>query len=223
MSSDSQPEPVDDRAHAGEGERPRTLAESVGAAAFRLQSAYLGRHGDREQARARATLAELRRAVGTPPDRNPIAWQRVLDEVIPTFPPHLIGRGNAHSRSESAAYDALTFFALHMQSQTQPMHVRGVSFGQAVAVLIRRRTSESIKPRFDATLSVRSESTRRYHLRNLITLIRTEHIGLDYGRFATDLAALSDPDTRRRNAVLLRWGRDAAQRHVAVSTTSTAS
>lgn len=190
----------------------RSLAAAVGAAATRLQQGFFGAHGDREQAQARATLAELRRAVGTVPEKNPVAWQRVLEEVIPSFPENQLGHSDAASSAERAAYDAMTFLALHLQSQSTPMHERGTSFGTAVGTLIRRRDSKSIKPRFDAALSVRSETTRRYHIRNLISLLRSERIGFDYGRFAADLNALSSPSAHLRHAVLLRWGRDVAAR-----------
>ena len=197
--------------------RPVTLSEVVGRAATRLQGAYLGQRGDREQARARGTLAELRRAVGVDPQRDPLAWQAVLDEVIGEFPESLVGRGMAPSRAEQAAFDALTLFALHMQSARTPMHVRDQSFAKAVGLLTLVRNSASIKPRFDAVLAVRAESVRRHHLRGLIALLRTEGIGFDYGWLANDLVRLDD--TRfatetsvgsHRNGVLLAWGRDFA-------------
>lgn len=189
-------------------EAPRSLAVVVGSAAGRLQGDYLGMRGDRAQAQARGVLAELRRAAGVSPERDILAWQAALDLILPELPERFQGRGDAPSPSERAAFDSLTLFALHMQSARQAMHVPGRSFARAVGILVRRRaSSDSIKPRFDAALVVRSEATRRHHLRSLVTLLRTEHIGLDYGRLANDLRRLGGDD---RNSVLLAWGRDFA-------------
>ena len=109
------------------------------------------------------------------------------------------------SRAEWAAYTALTCYAVHQQSQSRPMHVPGTSFGEAVGRLVPR-TSESVKARFDALLTAAGFPAVRYHLRSLVTLLRSEGIPFDYGRFAEDLARLQDP--RARDRVLLAWGRD---------------
>lgn len=186
---------------------PRTLDGVVGATAARVQGAYLGEQGERLQARARGTLAGLRAAAGMSPESDPLAWQRVLDELLPDFPERFQGRGDAASPSERAAFDALTLFGLHMQSQRKRMHIPGRSFAKAAGLLVRKRASESIKPRFDAILTVRNPNTRRHHLRGLISLLRSEEIGFDYGHLALDVRRL---DGDHRNRVLLAWGRDFA-------------
>jgi CRISPR system CASCADE complex protein casB len=99
----------------------------------------------------------------------------------------------------------LTLFALHQQAQNQPMHVAGVSFGQAVGRLVSQTTS-SMKKRFDSLLTAQTENARQHYLRSLITLLRSEGIAFDYGRFATDYMYLLNPTTRQK--VLYRWNRD---------------
>ena len=191
------------------------LRAAVAASVSRLQDAYLGRGTQQDQATARRRLATLRRRAGMSPERDPLAWQAALDELLPGLDEDLRG-GDAASPYERAAFASLCLFALHIQSQTAPMHVPGVSLARAVGQLDARRASESSKPRFDAALLSKAAGTRLHHLRGLVSLLRTEHIGLDYGRLAADLRRLELPD---RNRVLLRWGRDFATGHYTSSST----
>ncbi|WP_139738971.1 type I-E CRISPR-associated protein Cse2/CasB [Actinomyces wuliandei] len=215
--ADSTTSPADSpRRPRGKGER---LEAAVAAAASNLQDAYLGRRTQQKQAEARRTLATLRRRAGLAADSDPLVWQAALEELLPNLDEDLLG-GDEVSPHESAAFAALCLFALHMQSQTAPMHVPGQSLARAAGQLDTRRDSSSIKPRFDAVLLCRNPVTRLHHLRSLVTLLRTEHIGADYGSLAVDLRLLELPD---HNRVLLRWGRDFASGHYTTSSqTSTA-
>lgn len=181
---------------------PPTLREVIGRRVGALQHAHL----DGRAPQARATLSTLRRAVSRDPGRDPLAWGLVLEgDEGDILPEHLLGRSDEPSRAEWAAYTALTCYAVHQQSQSRPMHVPGSSFGEAIGKLVPR-TSESVKARFDALLTSAGFTAMRYHLRSLVTLLRSEGVAFDYGRFAEDLARLQDP--RARDRVLLAWGRD---------------
>lgn len=184
------------------------LRYAVGATVARIQSDMLGEHGDRAQTRAKATLAELRRQAGKDPFQDPLSLQRVLTTLRPMLQSDDIGTGDTPSRSEEAAFHALTLFALHMQSSTTPVHRRGTSFASACGQLYTFSESQSMKPRFDALLLARSARSRLIHTRSMVTLLRSSSIGFDYARFADDLRALAVP--KRRAGVLLRWGRDFA-------------
>jgi len=184
-----------------------SLQEAVGTSASRLQAQYLGLRGVGQQAAARGRLSVLRRSAGFTPMQHPLTLQEVLDSLDPGLDPHDLGAHDEPSPSESAAFDAMTLFALHMQSSTKRMHVHGRSFGTAVGMLRRASESGSLKPRFDALLAARDERSRLNHARSLITLLRGEGIGFDYGTFARDLRTLAG---NRRAGVLLRWARDFA-------------
>ena len=184
-----------------------SLVEAVGTSAARLQAQYLGLRGVGQQTAARAKLAVLRRSAGFTPMQHPLALQEVLDSLDPGLDPIDLGVHDEPSRSESAAFDAMTLFALHMQSATKEMHVRDRSFGTAVGMLRRTSDSGSLKPRFDALLASRDERSRLQHARSLIALLRGAGIGFDYGTFARDLRTLAGS---RRAGVLLRWARDFA-------------
>lgn len=186
---------------------PVTLQHAVGASAATLQAQYLGERGVAQQTSARGRLAVLRRSAGFTALQHPLTMQEVLDSLSPGLDPEDLGTQDAPSPSESAAFDAMTLFALHMQSAATPAHVRGRSFGTAMGMLRLRSDSGSLKPRFDALLASRDERSRLTHARSLITLLRGAGIGLDYGLLARDLRTLSG---RHRSGVLLRWARDFA-------------
>lgn len=186
---------------------PVTLQHAVGATAATLQAQYLGDRGIAPQTAARGRLAVLRRSAGSTALEHPLTMQEVLDSLDPGLSAEDLGTQDTPSPSESAAFDAMTLFALHMQSAVTPAHVRGRSFGTAMGMLRLRSESGSLKPRFDALLASRDERSRLTHARSLITLLRGAGIGLDYGLFARDLRTLS---SRHRAGVLLRWARDFA-------------
>lgn len=192
------------------------LRNAVGATAHRLQSQYLGEHGDTHQAGARGVLAELRRDAGAPIDKDPLALARVLAALTPPLSEFEIGRGDAASPSEKAAFHALTLFAVHMQGSTRPVHQPKTSFAAACGRMNATSASSSLKPRFDAMLVARHARSQLTHMRSLVTLLRSHDLGFDYGQFAQDLRSLSNP--AQRSGVLLRWGRDFA---LAGYTTST--
>lgn len=188
---------------------PRTapLVQSVGATVTRLQQDLLtGPDGRRST--ARGLLARLRRRVGRRVAQDPLALEETLMVLSPALREEELGRGEAASPSERAAYHALTFFALHMQGATAPAHVPQRSFARACGELNAGSTSKSLKPRVDAMLMTRVPNSRLVHLRSIVTLLRSAGIGFDYGRLAGDLRTLEDP--HRRNGALLRWGRDFA-------------
>lgn len=184
------------------------LSVAVGETAAWLQKNVLSGRGDRKEARARATLAQLRRNVGRPPESDPLGLSRVLMALHPALDADLVGRGDAATASERAAYHALTFFSLHMQSAKEPMHVPEKSFAAACGQMYRGNASGSFKPRFDAMVLSRNEYSRLHHMRSLITMLRGARIGFDYGRLAFDLRSLENP--ARRKKTLMRWGRDFA-------------
>ena len=156
---------------------------------------------------ATAQLAQLRRGVGVSPFQYPELLGIILEKEDGTegIPEQYRGRGDQPSNAESAAYTALTLFALHQQSQNQPMHDAEVSFGNAVGKLVGDTTT-SMKKRFDSLLTAQTENARQHYLRSLITLLRSEGIAFDYGRFAVDYMRLLNPATRQK--VMYRWNRD---------------
>lgn len=155
---------------------------------------------------ARASLSNLRRAVGRDPAKHPLSWQYVLTaEEEAAFPEHHRGSTDEPSPGEYAAYIALTLYAVHQQSEAQNMHSSQQTFGYAVGRLVQRR-NPSIKKRFDALMQARTFGAMMYHTRALVQLLKQEELSFDYAKFAGDLVKLQNP--QQRSKVITRWSRD---------------
>ena len=157
-----------------------------------------------QAAAAAATLARLRRGVGRSPGGDPLVWA----EVFQKWPDELVGRDDTANAYETAAYCAITLFAVHQQSRrTSRMHKPGPSLGQAVGELSRRSTSaDAVRRRFDMIATAQSLDELVTHGRGMVTLLRGQDIPLDYGLLALQLLRFQQPGTR--TSVRLRWARD---------------
>lgn len=193
--------------------KAEALRKYVSAKVTRLQSALLG-DNPKQQARARMVLAKLRQA---PTSGGPVhseAWRLALGETglaaagaetSEQFPKQLEVNTDEPGNYELAAYTALVSYAIHQQSRVEPMHMTNTRFAVAVGQLVAR-TTPSMKTRFDSLCNARTRATVNAHLRNLITVLRAEAIGFNYGYFAADLAQLYNP--KHRDAPLMRFSRE---------------
>ncbi|MEU6857790.1 type I-E CRISPR-associated protein Cse2/CasB [Glycomyces sp. NPDC046736] len=182
--------PFTDGAHAGRirrprnPRRPRPFGAHVAEVVSGLQARYLKQRPD-----AIATLAQLRHAVNAEPGTTGLeaAWlpdalleldhRRYDDETHPRATP-----------SERALHTAVTFFALHQQSQRdQRMHTPGTSFANAVQWLATVNADGTVYKRFSSVSSASSYDEITYHARHLVKQLRAAKIGFDYGLFADDL------------------------------------
>ncbi|MCZ9308321.1 type I-E CRISPR-associated protein Cse2/CasB [Corynebacterium uberis] len=188
--------------------RVAPLQVAVAKTAERLQNNLLNPTKRVEEASARHALARLRSHLSGSLAMSPLAIEDVLMTLCPRLEERALGKGDAPSPSEHAAFQALTMFALHMQGATTPAHTEERSFARACGVLTARLESDSIKPRFDALQLSRDERVQRIHLRSMITLLRGEKISFDYGKLAVDLRNLAYAD--RNRDVLTTWGREFA-------------
>lgn len=181
------------------------LARHVGAQAHRLQNSLLDR-SSHDHALAVAQLARLRRVGVDRPD-DPAVW----DVVFAGVPETLMGTSDTPSRAERALHAALVLLAIHLQSANGPRHVQGQRLGHAVGELARRADAGSpaetaVARRFQAFATATTFSQALGHLRGLVTLLRSERIGLDYGALAADLYWMQTSEGLRRSR--LQWGRD---------------
>jgi CRISPR system Cascade subunit CasB len=200
MTISSGPNPAEvPRPAAQQRARPplRAVGRFVHARVTQLQHGYLQR-----RPAAVAALAQLRRGVGKPVGAIADLWQLTLEGV--PLPPRY---GEEATINERAAHTALTLYALHQQSRSEPMHRSGQSIGAAARILARRTTSlEATRRRFEALGTASSFEEVAHHARGLISQFRTHGIPLDYGRFADQLVGLLHPASADR--VRLSWGRD---------------
>lgn len=191
---------IDHESRTRKRSRDDELETAVAKTVSGLQSRIGSEHRDPV---AVARLARLRRAVTLPPGSVPEVW---LD-TIGCLPEDLLGQGDAPSRYETAAHQAITLFAVHQQSTPAGMHRAGVSLGTATRQLVVATDRESaIRSRFQALATANSPNELLHHLRSMVTILRSEQIQLDYGKLAVDLRQLQTPGHGDR--VRLRWGRD---------------
>ena len=177
------------------------LGENVARTISLLQARFLAPAPGPE---AVAALARLRRGIGREP-----GFDYTLDNYL-SVPEKLIGdwvRFDTPSDAERAKHDAVTLYALHQQSQRDPMHVDGRGLGQAIAQLSRASGGpEGVRRRFAALGTAISYDETLYHLRSLTVMLREHHLPLDYGLLADDLKTLRQPGGRLK--MQAAWGRE---------------
>lgn len=173
------------------------LTGFVSATIASLQRRYLS-----NEATARGQVAALRSAALREPGADPSIWAL-------TEPPALREiRTDEPTREERAVHTTVTLYAIHQQSGTSPVHVEGVSLGQAAAHLIGSGDQESsaARRRFNtlATSSTFPELSR--HLRSFVSQLRAEGAPLDYVSLYQDLLDFQRPGGTAR--VRRRWARE---------------
>jgi CRISPR system Cascade subunit CasB len=195
---------ADDSAALGSPPPPGPDSQLRTFVAGRVERLQAGYFSDRPQAAA-AALARLRRAVQRSPGDDPAVWFETLEG----FPDGLRGRGDAPSPFEVSAHVGLTLYATHQQSQRGRMHQVGYPLGRSIRLLVARDRAVEDSPvtrRFHALGTATDFTETAYHLRGLITQLRSEAIPLDYGQLVVDLRRLQA--SQSAGSVRLRWGRD---------------
>lgn len=178
------------------------LERAAGRRAGSLQAAAIA-----GKPSASARLARLRRSLTAAPGSDPEIWS----DTLGVLPAELLGKRDEANQAEYAVHAAMTLFALHQQAQSRPMHIPGQTLGKAVQRL-RAATGEDESDagptlrRFHILATATSLAETLHHLRGLVTVLRGESLGLDYGRLAVDLRRLQS--TKAAPDVRLRWGRD---------------
>jgi CRISPR system Cascade subunit CasB len=153
----------------------------------------------------RATLAKLRRGIGKEPGSLPELWSITLEGL----PLEMLGEKNSPTHGERAVYTALTLFALHQQGKdlkNQCMSKEREFLGYAVRKLVDKSNEEAVSRRFHAAAMADSFEALVWHLRGLISLLRSKEIPLDYPALTQDLYWYQIHDMR--DGIRLNWGRD---------------
>ena len=157
-----------------------------------LQSRYL-----RNEARARGELAALRKGVSRSPGELPEIWELTRVEVPD-------GAGDAPTWEEIAVHTAMTLYAVHQQSRTEPMFSPGVGLGSAAHDLVGRdEENPSARARFNALVTSTTVAELHHHLRSFVSLLRARGIALDHAMLADDIFRFQRPDGAR--SVRLNW------------------
>mgnify|MGYP000861947085 CR=1 FL=1 len=159
-----------------------------------LQSRYL-----RNEARARGELAALRKGVSRSPGELPEIWELTRVEVPD-------GAGDAPTWEEIAVHTAMTLYAVHQQSRTEPMFSPGVGLGSAAHDLVGQdEENPSARARFNALVTSTTVAELRHHLRSFVSLLRARGIALDHAMLADDVLRFQQPGGAKQ--VRLTWAR----------------
>ncbi|WP_299050987.1 type I-E CRISPR-associated protein Cse2/CasB [uncultured Actinomyces sp.] len=160
-----------------------------------LQSRYL-----HNEAQAREQMAALRGAVAREPGEVPATWALTQVEVPDDA-------GDAPTPEEVAVHTAMTLYAVHQQSRTDPMFHPGKGLGHASRELIGPPDQEnpSARKRFNALVTSTTITELRHHLRDLVSLLRARGITLDHAMLADDIVRFQRPGGAKE--VRLVWAR----------------
>ena len=160
-----------------------------------LQPRYL-----RNESRARGELAALRRGASRSPGELPEIWELTRVEVPD-------GAGDAPTWEEIAVHTAMTLYAVHQQSRTEPMFSPGVGLGSAARRLIGSPDEEnpSARARFNALVTSTTVAELRHHLRGFVSLLRARGFALDHAMLADDVLRFQQPGGAKK--VRLAWAR----------------
>lgn len=184
--------------------RPR-LEENVGRLVDQRIGGTKGQEGlqaryRRNEARARGELAALRKGVNRPPGELPEIWE-LTSVHVPDY------AGDALTWEETAVHTAMTLYAVHQQSRTDPMFAPGKGLGHAARSLIGPPDDEnpSARARFNALVTSTTVAELRHHLRGFVSLLRARGIALDHAMLADDIVGFQRPGGAKK--VRLNWAR----------------
>ena len=154
---------------------------------------------DNKSRRARGELAALRRGVSRSPGELPEIWELTRVEVPD-------GAGDAPTWEEIAVHTAMTLYAVHQQSRTEPMFRPGIGLGSAAHDLVGRdEENPSARARFNALVTSTTVAELRHHLRSFVSLLRARGIALDHAMLADDVLRFQQPGGAKQ--VRLTWAR----------------
>ena len=162
-----------------------------------LQGRYCSKN--RKEALARAQVAALRKGVSRSPGELPEIWELTRVEVPD-------GAGDAPTWEEIAVHTAMTLYAVHQQSRTEPMFRPGIGLGSAAHDLVGRdEENPSARARFNALVTSTTVAELRHHLRGFVSLLRARGFALDHAMLADDIVGFQRPGGAKK--VRLNWAR----------------
>ncbi|WP_371599266.1 type I-E CRISPR-associated protein Cse2/CasB [Streptomyces sp. NBC_00564] len=177
-----------------------TVGTLVGDQIGRLQRGYLD-----DRSESVAALARLRRGAGEDPLAVPDLWG--LIELDGLHEDADLSSENSLIQAQNAVCTAMTLWALHQQSRRTGMHrTGGLELGSAVRRLMPvGAIDEPVRKRFVRVGSAPSLKVLSVRMRDLVTLLRRDEIGLDYALLADQLHLWQRPGGR--DGVRRSWGR----------------
>ncbi|MDS1272257.1 type I-E CRISPR-associated protein Cse2/CasB [Lipingzhangella sp. LS1_29] len=172
----------------------------------------------RDDARAVAELARLRKGAGKEPGDTPDLWGLTYRPETDFAVFERAPSGTAEEHAETAIHLALTLFALHQQShRDRPMHspsplgdqhqrIANRDLGWAVRRLMPAgEVDERLRQRFVHLCTASTNASLAVRLRGIVQLLRREAVPLDYGLLADQLMWFQRPGGPSK--IRRTWGR----------------
>jgi CRISPR system Cascade subunit CasB len=153
---------------------------------------YVPSGGEQETPRQRAALATLRRGLGKP-----------AGEVIEMYPyvvPYL--PEGLHQRQEEAYFIVAALFGMHPHNWPGEGKPWATNLGASFRRLQQKRDNPSLEKRFAALLDASREALED-HLRQAVSLLRSEEIPVNYLQLLKDIQAWDYEDRSVQRA----WAR----------------
>ena len=158
----------------------------------------------------KANMALLRKGLGKIPGEIPQLFGAILEDM----PEEFLSDTGIATKEEWACYIALTMFAWHQQGHNETsdkMHTTDpVSMGTALRRLSYVNTDENSEERMLKRLQIILTSNDvlefSYQIRNVIKLLSTNGIALNYALLAQDIYLWQFQNSR--NQISLKWGQD---------------
>ncbi|EHI70394.1 type I-E CRISPR-associated protein Cse2/CasB [Streptococcus ictaluri] len=161
----------------------------------------------------KALLARLRQSIGKPISETVVIWSVLFKDL----PEEFLGRNGQPSNEEQAILTTLQLYALHQQSQSHSVLInredKYQNIGYSLKQLRQGEDTTAIDRRFNVMITASSFEELVYHLRHLISLLKTKspETKVDYAKLSEDLYwFLRDYQERVR----LSWAREYYKRNV---------
>ncbi len=187
-------------------EQPKQSVRSVTSRIIRKLSNQI------EASSGKATLAKIRKTFGKPLSEATEVWPILFENL----PEEFLSSYGQPSYEELAIYTTIQFYALHQQGTSASVMMNENEQHQNIGYSLRqlRKSDETtaIDRRFNVMITSSTFEELIYHLRHLITLLKSQAPGtkVDYAGLAEDLYWFLK---NAQDNVRLRWARSYYKQH----------
>lgn len=157
-----------------------------------------------------AQLAFLRKGIGHIPGELPEIYGLFLQDM----PEDFWNDNGTITKEEWSCYIALTLYALHQQGNKISLHNmhtdERISIARGMKILAvamgDSNAEERMQKKLQALISSKDMREFSYHCKNIIQLLKSKNITINYVDFAKDIYDFQYQESKNR--ISLKWGQD---------------
>lgn len=139
----------------------------------------------------RAILAKLRNSIGRPLSQTIEIWPLIFDNL----PDEYLGNSSRLTDEEEAILTALQLYALYQQGKKESVipedeQEKYKNIGYSLSFLRKAEDHTAIDRRFNALITSSTDEEFKYHLRQMINLLKSKSKGtvpVDFAKLSEDL------------------------------------